>query len=381
MDPPPAALPHVADVLDALSAEGVAGWVAETASALAGCPVALYVVDLEGTHVSRVVGDAGLPDKIPIGQAVGPELPRRHAAEELERLRSGGVWATPLWLRGRAVGLLLSTREPAADLAPLAREASVAIDVADRYTDVFETARRRRPMSAAAELQEGLLPPRIATVPGAELAATVVPAYEVGGDWFDYAEQDEQTWLAVGDASGKGNRAAALSALCVGALRAARRDRGTLEEAVTRMDEAVRSVGDAELFVTVLVGRWEPAGRTLAWIGCGHPRPLVVTAAGDVSEAPGVTSPALGVASGEMFRERNVTVLQPGDRLLLYSDGVTERRVSGGGRFGLGGLERAIHQARSPSAASLITSLLAHVLGASDEPPDDDATALALLVR
>ena len=381
MDPPPAALPHAADVLDALSAEGVAAWVVETAGTLAGCPVALYVVDLEGTHLARVDGDAGLPDAIPIGQAVGPELPRRHATEELEQLRARGIWATPLWLRGRAVGLLLSSREPAADLEPLAREAGVAIDVADRYTDVFESARRRRPMSAAAELQAGLLPPRITTVPGADLAGTVVPAYEVGGDWFDYAEQDGQTWVAVGDASGKGNRAAALSALCLGALRAARRDRRPLQEAVSRMDEAVCSVGDAELFVTALVGIWQPAPRTLAWIGCGHPPPFVVTAAGDVYEAPGATGPPLGLPVGASGWQSNELGLQPGDRVMLYTDGVTERRVSSGGRFGLAGVERAIREARSPSAASLITSLLALVLGAAPEPPHDDATALALLVR
>src|SRR4051794_28388563 len=130
-------LPHAVDVLDAVPPHRVPDWVVETAATLAGCPVALYVVDLAGLYLRRVAGDAGLPAEIDIGQVVGPELPRRHAVEELERLRGEGIWVTPLWLCGRAVAVLLTAREPAADLGPLAREAAVAIDVADRFTDVL----------------------------------------------------------------------------------------------------------------------------------------------------------------------------------------------------------------------------------------------------
>ena len=78
------------------------------------------------------------------------------------------------------------------------------MELAGGYTDVFDAARRRKETHAAAELQQSLLPPRIARIGGGEIAGSVLPAYEVGGDWFDYVENRDGAWLAVADAVGKG---------------------------------------------------------------------------------------------------------------------------------------------------------------------------------
>ena len=81
-----------------------------------------------------------------------------------------------------------------------------------------------------------LLPPRITGVRGAELAGTVLPAYDVGGDWFDHSADRGGAWLAVADAAGKGPRARPLSALSLAALRAAREAGGSLADAAGLMD-------------------------------------------------------------------------------------------------------------------------------------------------
>lgn len=129
---------------------------------------------------------------------------RRVVAEQLP-----GSVAAPLYLRGRAIGLLLAVGAEQTTLDSLAREAATAVYLAESYTDVIALSRRRKPISAAGEIQQNLLPPRVMQISGAALAGNVLPSYDVGGDWFDYAENSDGSWLAVADAAGKGPRAAA----------------------------------------------------------------------------------------------------------------------------------------------------------------------------
>ena len=136
-----------------------------------------------------------------------------------------------MMVRGRAIGVLVAVRQPGASLRELARQGAAAIELTSAYTDVFEGGRRSRQPSRAAELQLGLLPPRIMNVTGAELAGSLVPAYESGGDWFDFADNHDGAWLAIADPKGTGAVATALSALALSALRSARRSDASLEEA------------------------------------------------------------------------------------------------------------------------------------------------------
>jgi serine phosphatase RsbU (regulator of sigma subunit) len=366
------------ELLEDMAPHRVAGWLAERATAAAGTPTSLYVVDIAGTLLRRVSGAAELPDEIPIAQVVGPELPSPHLAEVVGRLAADGVHATPLVLRGRAIALLLSAGQPRVDLEPLTREATGAIDLADRFSDVLEAARRRRRTTPAAELQEMLLPPRIAIVEGAELAGTVIPAYDVGGDWFDYAEGSESTWLTFADGVGRGAEAMAIAGLALGALRSVRRTGGSIEDAAAAMHDAVAGLpAPRDPFVTAVIATFEPATRRVRWASFGHPPPFLVTAGGRSSLCDGACAPPLGILDDAPECVPHEVVLEDGDRLVLYSDGVIERRQDGG-RLGFEGLERATTGATHPSAASLATSILRTVIEASPEPVRDDATLLVL---
>ena len=121
------------------------------------------------------------------------------------------------------LGLLLCVGTPLTELEDVARQGAAALELANDYTDLIESARRRKPTTAAAEVQHHLLPPRIARITGAQLAGGLLPTYEVGGDWFDFVENRDGAWLAIADAAGTGPTAAGLGASALGALRAARR--------------------------------------------------------------------------------------------------------------------------------------------------------------
>src|SRR4029079_15120193 len=99
----------------------------------------------------------------------------------------------------------------------------------------------------AAEIQQDLLPPRLAVFDGDEIAGGVLPGYDVAGDFFDYAANADGLWLCVADAMGKGNDAAAVASLAVGALRAARRGGANLEQAAALVHRTVAAAGPEDV--------------------------------------------------------------------------------------------------------------------------------------
>ena len=145
------------------------------------------------------------------------------------------------------IGLLLCVGAPVAPLEDIAKQGAAALELANDYTDVIEAARRRKPTTAAAEVQYHLLPPRVARVTGAQIAGALLPAYEVGGDWFDFVENRDGSWLAIADTAGTGPTAAGLGASALGALRAARRSGQDLVQAADEHRRGRPRPGQPEL--------------------------------------------------------------------------------------------------------------------------------------
>ena len=244
------------------------------AQRIAEVPLALYVVDIDGSHLLRVAGPDRLPERIEVPLAIGPELDSTGLAE----LRAGlahrrGVEVVPLWLRGRATGVMLTLGRPRRPLAEIARQAAAAITLADRYTDTFARAQRRKQPAAAAEIQQSLLPPRISRISGGELAGNVLPSYEVAGDWFDFVENLDGVWITLADGLGPSTRAAASSAVALGALRASRRSGGSTHDALMLMHRTLREMPGPLAEMTAIVAHWDPATFRLEIANCGHVTP------------------------------------------------------------------------------------------------------------
>ena len=219
-------------------------------------------------------------------------------------------------------------------------------------------------------------------VDGDELAGGVLPGYDVAGDFFDYAANADGVWLCVADAMGKGNDAAALSSLAVGALRAARRGGATLEQAAGIVDRTVAATGSEQVrFLTAILARWRPDTSTLQWVAAGHPPPLLLHVDGSAEELTGAGTYPLGLLDGERTFTTNRRRLRRGERLLLYSDGVTERRRSDGTLLGLEGLLAVLRSGPATSAAEIVRRLHDAVIDASPTPLRDDATMLLLAPR
>ncbi len=373
---------EVTRVLDEVPPHLVPDQLVAEARRAAGVAVALYVVDIDGSHLLRLAGSEEFPDRLDDPPALGPEIvPEGLPAfyEELEGLLPGCV-AQPLWLRGRVIGLLLCLGTPVESLDDIAKQGAAALELASGYTDFIEAARRRKPTTPAAEIQQNLFPPRIARIAGAQLAGALLPSYEVGGDWFDFVENRDGAWLAIADAADTGPTAAGLGAAALGALRAARRSGHDLEQAVGWMHETVRRLGDPDFYVTALVARWRAATGTFTWVNCGHPPGLVVGLDGSLTTLDEQTSPALGEGKEQRSFTTSERQLHAGERLILVTDGITGRHTQDGGRFGVEGIRRALERIQNPTAAATALAIQAAVIESWSEPLEDDATVVVLAV-
>jgi serine phosphatase RsbU (regulator of sigma subunit) len=348
----------------------------------AGVAVALYVVDIDGSHLLRLAGSPEFPERIEDPPALGPEIVPEGLSDFHEQLRQElpGCFAEPLWLRGRVTGLLLCMGQPVGPLADIAKQGSAALELANDYTDFVEAARRRKPTTPAAEIQQNLFPPRIVRIAGAQLAGALLPSYEVGGDWFDFVENRDGAWLAIADASGNGPTAAGLGAAALGALRAARRADGELEEALSLMHETVRKLEHPDMYITALVARWHSATGTLRWINCGHPPAYLVDVEGNLTELERQDHPALGIGERDPSFKSSRRRLYPGERLILLTDGIIERRMQDGERFGVDGLTAAIKSAAYPTAAGTAMAIQKAVSDSWREPLEDDATVVVMAI-
>lgn len=348
------------------------------AQRVAQVPVALYVLDIDGTHLLWVAGPRRLPEQFATPLAIGPELD----AEGLSQLRSElerfpGVELYPLWLRGRASGVLIAFGRPRGPLADLARQAAAAVTLADRHTDTFARAQRRKHPLAAAEIQQSLLPPRISRISGGEVAGNVLPSYEVAGDWFDIVENHDGLWITLADGLGGSTRAAASSAVAMGALRASRRSGGGLTEALVAMHRTLTEMPGPREEMTAIAVCWDPVSERLRAASSGHSAPLIFRAEGGVERILPAPSPGLGGRRRPRPTEAEAG-LDAGDRLVLVSDGVLSE-AEGGAGLELDQLVDAV-AARGGSAAETVRAIHSAALANSRGELADDATAVCLLV-
>ena len=325
--------------------------------------------------------DTGVPQVIRTGQ---PELYREVPdellvagavdEEHLRILREVGlesVMIVPLLARGRALGALtLVSSDPGRhydeeDLelaADLARRAGLAIDNAMLY---------RREHEAAVILQRGLLPQSLPQVAGLEFAARYEPAavgLEVGGDWYEVIARDDGTiGVVMGDIAGRGIHAAAVMGRVRPALRAYVLDGYDPVESLQRLHRLIREAEGAEM-TTVFQLHFDPSGSRAEYVRAGHPPALLRLPDGRVTELAGDGSPPLGVFDEIEIHSRTVEI-PPGSLLLLYTDGLIERR---GEDLGMG-LERLKELfARAPAGAGDCVAWLADEVSA-DQIPDDVA--------
>lgn len=373
------------------AAPDLARVVSEEARVLGVDPLVLYLLDYEQKGLVPAPGPgADGREPLPIQGTMAGRAFAATAILDVEADVEGG--ARRLWLPlldgterlGVAEMTFPGRQEPLSEalVAVCERYAhliATLITNKDLYSDFFKLLRRSRPMTVASELLRDLVPPQVLATDAFVLAALLEPSYDIGGDTYDYAINDGGTLhLAVFDSMGHGLAAAGVAAFALAAYRHSRRRGDGPAATYAAVDAAVFEQYPGSRFVTGIVAELDVESGRLRWINAGHPAPLLLRAGHLIKTLEAEPSPPMGMQLAAGPPVVSEEVLQPGDMLLLYTDGLTEARRPDGALFTAERLGEFIERqaAKGLPAPETLRGLREAIIERGEGALRDDATAL-----
>jgi serine phosphatase RsbU (regulator of sigma subunit) len=313
---------------------------ANAAAGIGATDLVAYLVDF-GQSVLEPLPDRSAHLDLPVAEPVGASMAGKAYTDQrvvtAERDDGVRVWIPLLEGSDRTGVVALTLPEATEELLRCCEEigilAGYLIASQARCTDMYNLHRRRHSMSLAASMQWDLLPPLVLDTGAVSLAGLIEPAYDVGGDCFDYAVNGPIFDFAVMDAMGHGVGSAVIASLAMGCYRHDRRESRTLAAMHVHLAETISSWFGDMSFATGALCRLNQDVGELTWTNAGHPLPLLIRGGRVVGELQCKPTPPWGTLAAEPMVATEQ--LDPGDCLLLYTDGVTEARTPDGEEFGV----------------------------------------------
>jgi PAS domain S-box-containing protein len=321
----PAILARTREVMDAEAAALLLLQEDGTLSLISSDPVT------EADRPERVPADAGIAGRVLATRApvlLDDPPPEELADPSILAVGISSMLGVPLIAHDEIIGVIeVGTRKPrrlGADDVDLLRLTADRVALAIDHARAFGREHR-----IAETLQRSLLPQTLPSLPGVALGARYLPAAseaEVGGDWYDaIALSGGRALLVLGDVSGKGLAAASTLGALRNAIRAYALEGHGPAEIAERLNEFVLADPGREHMATLVLAMFDPVGGDLTWVNAGHPSPLILSADGSAELLEGGRSVPLGVLPFPGYAVETTTI-EPGGALVLYTDGLIERR-------------------------------------------------------
>ena len=273
-------------------------------------------------------------------------------------------------------------------LQAMADQASVPIHYAGLRAALEEKKQIDRDMQAAQQIQASLLPQALPEINGLQLAAYNLPAFDIGGDYYDFIEiDDDHLGIAIADVAGKGIGGAMMMAVCQGVLRTRAKQERSPAKMLSELNRVLSTNLPEDMFITMLYMVLNTRTRELKFSRAGHERPLLCrncdgTRMAEPLDAPGI---AIGLTEPDVFDMaiQDISLqLEPGDAIIAYTDGITEALNEKGDEWGLDNLLGLIRtdSPESPDALmNAVKSSITRYVGAQQQY--DDMTLLALKIN
>ncbi|HSZ56052.1 MAG TPA: SpoIIE family protein phosphatase [Tepidisphaeraceae bacterium] len=333
---------------------------------------AVYNLSAEYLNKGPVVLASALIDRValsPVGFEYVPNMsedPRVLYQQESAREGIVSMLSAGMRYKGKPIGVLRVYTEKQQLFSPykiemlkaVAAQAAAAIENARLLNESIAAAALEKQVQMAADVQQRMIPHQPPLVPGIDLASAYLPCFELGGDFFDFIPlPDDNIGLTVADVSGKGVPASLIMASVRAFLRAQVDNVYYLYEVVRRINLMLCRDTKPGEFVTLFYGVLNARTRRLTHCNAGHVPPLLLRD-GKVTEVPG-DNMVLGVNPDEAYKQF-ILDLEPGDVLLLYTDGLTDAMNSSQERFGRQRATDALQQGGA-SAGAIAQNVLEHL--------------------
>lgn len=351
--------------------------IVDVANQVGGDNIELLLVDLEQRNLQPIAG-GGAPLTVDDGEA--GEAFRTVRPVVRERERGHRLWL-PLLDSSERIGVMVVDVEHVDDevlrqwqaLASLAGELIVS---KTPYGDGLALARRTRQPTLAAELRWAMLPPLAFHSPQVSIAGILEPAYEIAGDTFDYALNGSIAHFAILDAMGHGLEASRMANLAVTSYRHSRRCGSSLQDMVRDLDATISEQFGPSRFVTGQLATLDTETGRFTMLNLGHPLPLLLRGGRVIGEVE--CQPCLPAGLGSVPTVLAETQLEPGDQVLLHTDGVTEARGQAPEEFGTERLVALVDEllAAGEGPPELLRRVIEEVLDFQGHRARDDATLL-----
>ncbi|MGA2597735.1 MAG: SpoIIE family protein phosphatase [Bryobacteraceae bacterium] len=283
----------------------------------------------------------------------------------LIHIKTGNSQETMLSSINDTIGLLyMDSRDTAADLSAgnreilqtLALEASTILENARLLQEEREKQRMEEELNVARVIQRSLLPSRMPVDGFFRAAGSSIASREVGGDYFDMRQIGPEHWAAiVADVSGKGVSSALLASVLQGAFLFASESGVTIEEAMSRMNHFLNDRTQGEKYATMFYCNVASNG-VLRWANAGHPKPVVARRNGELILL-GTTGMPLGLLPMAQYSAEQIQ-LEPGDKVVIYSDGFSEAENDEGEFFDKDGMNNAIRSAAQLGCTEMHAALI-----------------------
>ncbi len=259
-------------------------------------------------------------------------------------------------------------------------QAAMAIENASLFTEVRQKRFLEKELELAGEIQRALLPRTPPEIPGIEVATYFAPTQSVGGDLYDLVQLgEERLGIAIGDISGKGTPAAIMMASLYASFRSLTRRKLTLPEIMSRLNDLLCESFGIGRYATFFYGVLDRAGGKISYSNAGHFNPLLISSGSEprrLSEG-GIV---LGFIPGKDYEEGSVA-LEPGDLIVLYTDGIVEATNSDGEMFGEQRVAEIAGRLKGGSAADVLKGLREAVESlCTGCPQEDDITLVVVKV-
>jgi serine phosphatase RsbU (regulator of sigma subunit) len=265
-------------------------------------------------------------------------------------------------------------------LAIIAMQSAQVIENARLYEQQQAYIRMQEEVRLASTIQRDLLPKTAPQIPGYDIAGRSIPAQMVGGDYFDFIAMDaDHLAVCLGDVSGKGLPASLLMANLQATLRGQSLHEIPVNERVTRSNELLYRSTDPEKFATLFYGVLDQQHHTLTYSNAGHENPFLFKAGGEVVRLT-VGGTVLGVIDHFPFQE-GVARIDPGDLLVVFSDGITEAFNIADEQFGEARLEDILKDGVDDAADRLIERIVEAVNTFAGQAPQADDLTLVVMKR
>jgi serine phosphatase RsbU (regulator of sigma subunit) len=373
-----------------ITLEELPGLVAGHAEAAGMYDTAVFVVDIRERVLRRLTG-RGL-DAADGGQqfTVRGSLPGRAYQQVTllaERETDGGSadrrrWWVAVTDGVERLGVLRADTETDDEptrraLRDLASVVALLLLSKRSFSDSYARLVRTEPMNVAAEMQWNLTPPPAYAGQHATVGAVMEPAYQVGGDAFDYAVGGNVLHMGVFDAMGHDTTAGITANVAVAACRNARRQGASLVETSRHIEDVLVEQFGTSRYVTAVLAQLDMDTGRLTWINRGHHLPILIRGNRWTAQLTCPPAGPMGTRLGLPVTEATEQ-LEPGDRLLLYTDGITEARDTRGKEFGRDRFTDFVlrHHSGRHTLHETLRRLMAAVLDHHDGHLDDDATVL-----